>query len=152
MRERINAALKAAMKAQEPCRTSTLRLMAAALKDREIAARDEEGIDPPDDEAAALSILSKMIRQREESVRTYEEAGRLELADREREEIAVIREFMPKPMTQEEIDGAIAAAIADTGAEGLKDMGRVMAALKAEHPGRMDFGKVGRQVKGALAG
>jgi uncharacterized protein YqeY len=150
MRERINAALKAAMKAQEPCRTSTLRLMAAALKDREIAARDEEGIDPPDDEAVAIAVLAKMIKQREDSIRTYEEAGRLELADREREEIAVIREFMPKPMTQDEVDAAVAAAIADTEADGLKDMSRVMAALKARHPGRMDFGKVGKQVKNAL--
>ncbi len=150
MRERINAALKAAMKAQEPCRTSTLRLMAAALKDREIAARDEEGIDPPDDEAVAIAVLAKMIRQREDSIRTYEEAGRLELADRERDEIAVIREFLPKPMSQDEVDAAVAAAIADTEAEGLKDMSRVMAALKARHPGRMDFGKVGKQVKNAL--
>ena len=150
MRERINTALKAAMKAQEACRTSTLRLMAAALKDREIAARDEEGIEPPDDEAVAIAVLAKMIKQREESIRTYEEAGRLELADREREEIAVIREFLPKPMTQDEVDAAVADAIAETEAQGLKDMSRVMASLKTRHPGRMDFAKVGRQVKATL--
>jgi uncharacterized protein YqeY len=150
MRERINAALKSAMKAQEPCRTSTLRLMAAALKDREIAARDEEGIDLPDDEAEAIAVLSRMVKQREDSIRSYEEAGRLELAAREREEIAVIREFLPRPMSQDEVDEAVAEAIAETEAESLKDMSRVMARLKALHPGRMDFGKVGRQVKAAL--
>jgi uncharacterized protein YqeY len=150
MRDRINAALKSAMKAQDACRTSTLRLVMAAIKDREIAARDEEGPDPLDDDAAVLAVLSKMARQREESIRSYEEAGRLELAEREREELGVIREFLPKPMTQDEIDAAVAAAIAETDAHGLRDMGKVMGALKARHQGRMDFGLVGKQVKAAL--
>jgi uncharacterized protein YqeY len=150
MRERINAALKASMKTDDDCRTSTLRLIAAALKDREIAARDEDGPEQPDDETAALDVLAKMIRQREASIQAYEEAGRLELADRERDEIATIREFMPKPMSQPEVDAAVSEAIAETEATGLKDMGRVISALKARHPGRMDFARVGKQVKAAL--
>ena len=150
MRERIAAALKDAMKAQETMRVSTLRLVLAALKDREIAERDDEASERAEDEAEALGILSKMVRQREDSAQAYEEAGRLELAERERAEIEVIREFLPKPMSQEEIDGAVRDAIAETGADGLKDMGRVMGALKARHPGRMDFARVGKQVKAAL--
>ena len=150
MRDRIKAALKDAMKAQDSCRTSTLRLVLAALKDRDIAARDEEGPDDADDTATVVAVLAKMARQREESIRSYEEAGRLELAERERDELAVIREFLPKPMTQDEIDAAVETAIADTRAEGLRDMGKVMGALTARHPGRMDFGRVGKQVKAAL--
>jgi uncharacterized protein YqeY len=150
MRERIAEALKGAMKSQDATRVATLRLILAALKDREIAAREEEESGPPDDEATAFAILTKMVKQREESARTYEEAGRLELAERERAETEVIREFLPTPMTEPEIETAIAAAIADTEAEGLKDMGRVMGALKAAHPGRMDFSRVGKQVKAAL--
>ena len=150
MRERIAAALKDAMKAQETMRVSTLRLVLAALKDREIAERDDEAGGRAEDESEALGILSKMVRQREDSAQAYEEAGRLELAERERAEIEVIREFLPKPMSQEEIDGAVRDAIAETGADGLKDMGRVMGALKARHPGRMDFARVGKQVKAAL--
>jgi uncharacterized protein YqeY len=149
MRERISAALKDAMKAKDSTRIATLRLVVATLKDRDIAARqNDEG--PIDDEAEVLSILAKMVRQREESIKAYEEAGRLELAAREQAEIDVIREFMPRPMDQSEIDAAVAEAIAETEASSIKDMGRVIGALKARHPGRMDFGKVGAQVKAAL--
>lgn len=150
MRERISAALKDAMKAKDATRIATLRLVVATLKDRDIAARqNDEG--PIDDEAEVLAILSKMVRQREESIKAYEEAGRLELAAREQAEIDVIREFMPRPMDQAEIDAAVAEAIAETEASSIKDMGRVIGALKARHPGRIDFGKVGAQVKAALA-
>ena len=149
MRDRIDAALKLAMKSQDATRVATLRLILAALKDREIAARDDEGA-PPDDEAAGLAILAKMVRQREESALAYEEAGRLELAERERAEIEVIREFLPRPMSESEVDAAVASAIADTEARGVQDIGRVMGTLKARHPGRMDFSKVSRQVKAAL--
>ena len=149
MRERISAALKDAMKAKDQTRIATLRLVMATLKDRDIAARqNDEG--PVEDESEILAILAKMIRQREESIRAYEEAGRLELAAREQTEIEVIREFMPRPMDQAEIDAAVAEAIAETEASSIKDMGRVIGALKARHPGRMDFGKVGAQVKAAL--
>jgi len=149
MRDRISAALKDAMKAKDQTRIATLRLVMATLKDRDIAARqNDEG--PVEDEAEILGILAKMIRQREESIRAYEEAGRLELAAREQTEIEVIREFMPRPMDQAEIDAAVADAIAETEASSIKDMGRVIGALKARHPGRMDFGKVGAQVKAAL--
>jgi uncharacterized protein YqeY len=149
MRERISAALKDAMKAKDQTRISTLRLVMATLKDRDIAARQNDEA-PVEDESEILSILAKMIRQREESIRAYEEAGRLELAAREQAEIEVIREFMPRPMDQAEIDAAVAEAIAETEASSIKDMGRVIGALKARHPGRMDFGKVGAQVKAAL--
>ena len=149
MRDRIDAALKLAMKSQDATRVATLRLILAALKDREIAARDEEGA-LEDDEATGLAILTKMVRQREDSARAYEEAGRLELAERERAEIEVIREFLPRPMTEDEVDAAVASAIADTDARGVQDIGRVMGTLKARHRGRMDFSKVSRQVKAAL--
>jgi uncharacterized protein YqeY len=147
MRDRINAALKESVLAKDKLRTSTLRLMLAAIKDRDIALRTEEGSDGID-EAGILALLAKMVKQREESAATYETAGRMELAEAERAEIAVIKEFMPKPMTQEEIDAAVAAAVAQTGASSIRDMGKVMNALKA---GRMDFGAVGVQVKAALA-
>lgn len=149
MRARIEAALKEAMKARDATRTSTLRLVIAALKDRDIAARDEEGPNEAS-EADILAILGRMVRQREESAKAYEEGGRLELADRERAEIGVIREFMPRPMDQAEVNAAVADAIADTEAQSIKDMGRVISALKERYPGRMDFARVGAQVKQAL--
>jgi uncharacterized protein YqeY len=149
MRARIEAALKEAMKARDATRTSTLRLVIAALKDRDIAARNEEGSNEAS-EADILAILGRMVRQREESAHAYEEGGRLELAERERAEIGVIREFMPRPMDQAEVDVAVADAIADTEAQSIKDMGRVIGALKERYPGRMDFARVGAQVRQAL--
>lgn len=149
MRERIAAALKAAADAGDETRTATLRLILAALKDRSLGAAAEEG-EAPDDEAAAIDILSKMIRQREESARDYEEAGRLELAERERVEMEVAREFLPPPMTEQEIDHAVADAISETEARSIRDMGRVMSALKARHAGRMDFCAVGPRVRDRL--
>lgn len=150
MRERIAAALKDAMKSRDETRVSTLRLIMATLKDRDIAARTDDDAAPVEDDALVLAILSKMVKQREESIKAYEEGGRLELAARERAEIDVIRSFMPRPMTQAEVDAAVQAAIADTEAASIRDMGRVIGALKARHPGRMDFGKVGAQVKARL--
>lgn len=149
MRDRINSALKTAMKDKDQLRTSTLRLINAAIKEREIALRaddDAEPLDGPD----VLEILSKMVKQREESARAYEEGGREDLAKRERAEIKVIREFMPKPLTEEEAAEAIEAAIRETGAASLKDMGKVMGALKAKYQGRMDFAKAGAAVKAKL--
>lgn len=149
MRDRVTTAMKDAMRSKNQVRLCTLRLMLAAIKDREIADRSQ---DTPSEitEAEILALFGKMVRQREESSATYEEAGRMELAERERAEIAVIKEFLPKPLTSLEINAAIAAAIADTGASSIRDMGKVMGHLKSRHAGRMDFGAAGAQVKTAL--
>ena len=150
MRERINAALKQAMKDKAADRLSTLRLINAAIKDRDIAARvdaDSTGVG----EAEILAILGRMSKQRMESVRAYEEGGRLDLAERERAEIAVIEEFLPRQLNAAEIEAAVAEAIADTGAGSIRDMGRVMGALKAKYTGQMDFGVVGPMIKTRLS-
>ena len=149
-RERIMSAMKMAMKDKDTLRVSTLRLVNAAIKEREIALRgDEDAGDIDSDEI--LQILSKMVKQRDDSVKAYEEAGREDLASRERAEIKVIREFLPKPLTEEEMAKAVEDAIRDTGASSIKDMGKVMGALKAQYTGRMDFGAAGASVKAALA-
>ena len=151
MKHRIAEALKAAMKDRAAERLSTLRLINAAIKDREIALRGEGGEGPEGlGDADVLSILGKMVRQRQESARAYEEGGRLELAEKERAEIAVIEEFLPRPLTEEEVDAAIASAIAETGATSIRDMGRVMGVLKAAHTGKMDFAAVGARLKARL--
>lgn len=151
LRDRINDALKQAMRDRERERLSTLRLINAAIKDRDIAARgsgddDEAGVG----DATVTEILSRMIKQRHDSVRAYEEGGRLELAEREREEIATIEDFLPRRMDETEAEAAIDAAIARTQATSIRDMGRVMAELKAKHPGRLDFTEVGPRVKARL--
>jgi uncharacterized protein YqeY len=155
LRDGLATALKEAMKARDADRLSTLRLINAAIKDRDIASRGMG-----EDEAAGkgivgdeeiLSILAKMIRQRQESARAYEEGGRLELAEKERAEIAVIEEFLPRQLDPSEVAAALDAAIADTGATSLRDMGRVMAHLKARHGGRMDFAAAGASLKARLA-
>ena len=149
MRERINAALKEAMKAKDAGRLSTLRLISAAIKDREIAARgDGEESVIGDDEV--LAILGKMVKQRQESARQYEEGGRLELAEKERGEISVIEDFLPRQLDDAEVDAAITAAMAEVGAESIRDMGKVMGALKAKYTGQMDFGAVGPMVNAKL--
>ncbi len=150
MKARVNAALKDAMRARDGIRLSTLRLINAAIKDRDIAARGE-GEQGGIGDAEVLQILSKMVKQRQESVRAYEEGGRLELAEQERAEIAVIEEFLPRQLGPQEVDAAIGQAIRETGAAGLRDMGKVMAALKARYTGQIDFGRVGPQVKARLA-
>ena len=144
LREQISAALKEAMKAKEMKRVSAVRLIMAAVQERDIAAR----ADATDEEI--LGVLSKMIKQREESAATYEGAGRAELAATERDEIAVIRGFMPKQLSPEEMKAAVAQAVAETGASGMKDMGKVMGALKAKYAGSMDFAKAGAAVKELL--
>lgn len=150
LRVRFNESLKEAMKARNQKRVSTLRLMLAALKERDIASRTEEsraGIG--DDEI--LSLLAKMIRQREESAAMYESGGRPELAASEREEIAIIREFLPRQMSEEETRAAVLAVTDELGARSMKDMGRIMAALKERYAGQMDFGNAGAAVKGLLS-
>ena len=150
LRNRISAALKQAMKDKDADRLSTLRLINAAIKDKDIAAR-AEGQDDGVDEAAVLAILGKMSKQRLESARAYEEGGRLDLAERERAEVGVIEEFLPQKLNEAETAAAIDAAIAETGAEGIRDMGKVMAVLKAKHTGQLDFAKVGPTVKDRLS-
>jgi uncharacterized protein YqeY len=148
LRDRLNVALKAAMRDKDAARIGTLRLINAAIKDQDIALRPENRGASADEITA---ILSKMVKQRHESARAYEEAGRLELAQQELGEIRIIEEFLPRQLDDEEIDAAIGAAIAETGAGSLRDMGRVMGALKARHAGQMDFGRVGPMVKARLA-
>ena len=148
MRETITAALKAATKAQDKRRVSTLRLVSAAIKDRDIAARTAGKGEATD--AELLELLAKMIKQREELEKIYADAGRAELAKQEGEEIVIIREFLPKQLSGQETDKAIAEAIAKTGAAGVKDMGKVMAELKAHYAGQMDFGKASAAVKAKL--
>jgi uncharacterized protein len=150
LREQLGAALKEAMKARDQKRTGTLRLVLAALKERDIAGRTAESrADISDDEI--LSLLAKLIKQREDSIELYEKGGRPELAAAEREEIAIIREYLPKQMDADEAKAAIAAVIAELGAASMKDMGKVMAALKERFAGKMDFSKVGAVVKELLS-
>ena len=151
LRARISTAMKAAMKERDTKALGTLRLMNAAIKDRAIALRgDGEDREPTDAEVTA--VLSEMVKQRRESARLYEEGGRLELAAEEETEIGVIERFLPRPLSDDETAEAVNSAISDTGASSLRDMGRVMAVLKAQHAGRIDFGAVGPLVKARLAG
>jgi uncharacterized protein YqeY len=148
MRETITAALHAALKARDARRVSTLRLMSAAIKDRDIAARSA-GNDRASD-AEMLELLAKMIKQREESQKIYADAGRAELAQQEGDEVTIIREFLPKQLSDADMAKAIDDAIAEAGAETIRDMGKVMAALKAAYAGQMNFGKASGLVKAKL--
>ena len=148
MRDTITAALQAATKARDARRVSTLRLMAAAIKDRDIAARTAGKEQATD--AELLELLSKMIKQGEESQKIYAEAGRTELAEQEGEEVVIIREFLPKQLSDADTAKAIDEAIAEVGASSIRDMGKVMGALKARYAGQMDFGKASGAVKAKL--
>lgn len=149
LRDDLQAAMKAAMKAKETRKLTTVRLILAAVKDRDITMRTAD--DAPDDDAMILDILAKMVKQRRDSIVAYEEGGRCELAEQERDEIAIIESFMPRQLNEEELKAAVDAALADTGAQGLKDMGKVMGALKAKYAGQMDFGKAGAAVRAQLS-
>jgi len=149
MRKRVNEALKQAMRDKAALRLSTLRLISAAIKDKEIASRGE-GKEAVVSDGEVLAILGKMTKQRQESERIYEEGGRLDLSERELEEITVIAEFLPQQLDDDEVAAAINKAVQDSGAESIRDMGKVMAALKGKYTGQMDFGKVGPQVKNRL--
>lgn len=150
LRASIMAATKQAMKDKAANRLSTLRLISAAIKDRDIAAR-AEGNDESVGDDELLAILGKMTRQRSESAKTYEEAGRIDLAERELEEITVIEEFLPRQLDDDEVDAAIDAAITTVGAASIRDMGKVMGELKGKYTGQMDFGSVGAKVKVKLS-
>ena len=148
MREAINDALKTAMKAQDRTRTATLRLISSAIKDRDIEARGH-GRDGATDEEI-LGVLAKMIRQREEASAIYEGAGRRDLASRERAEIGIIRSFLPRQMGEDEVTAACREVVDEVGAQGPRDMGRCMGALKARYAGRMDFARASAVVKDML--
>ena len=148
LRDRLQDEIKTAMKARAAERLSGLRLIMGSIKDREIALRGEGGSEMT--EADLLPILGKMVKQRHESVRMYLEGGRQDLADKERNEIKVIEEFLPMQLDAAEVEAAIASAIAEVGAASVKDMGRVMAVLKGKHAGQMDFGAVGALIKARL--
>ncbi len=150
LRTRLSDALKIAMKGKDAPTVSTLRLILAAIKDRDIAARGKGNKDGVTDDEV-LSLLQSMIKQRHESISLYEKGGRMELAQREAEEIAVIEEFLPEQMDDDEMAAVITAVIGDVGATSLKDMGKAMAALKENHPGTMDFSKASAMVKERLS-
>ncbi|HEU4548593.1 MAG TPA: GatB/YqeY domain-containing protein [Rhizomicrobium sp.] len=149
LRQQLNDAMKEAMKAKDAKRLATVRLVLAALKDRDIAARSETSRELLGDDEI-LGLMAKMIKQREESAAAYDAGKRPELAAGEREEIAIIRSFMPKQMDEAETDAAIKAVIAEVGASSIKDMGKVMATLKERYAGRMDFSKASAAAKAAL--
>jgi uncharacterized protein YqeY len=150
LREIFNGAMKDALKFGDKTRLSTVRLINAAVKDRDIEARGAGKVKATEDEI--VSLLQKMIKQRHESAALYEKGGRPELAAQEMAEIGVISSFLPQQLDESEVAAAIREAIAATGAASLKDMGKVMAALRERHAGRMDFSKVGPAVKAALSG
>ena len=149
MRDEINTHVKQAMRDKDKDRLTTLRLINAAIKDRDIAARSDGNFDGVTDDDI-LQVLTKMVKQRNESAKIYEEGGRLELAEKERSEIEVIEQFLPKQMNEEELRATVQKAIGDTGAESIRDMGRVMGTLKGAYAGQMDFGKAGGVVKELL--
>ena len=149
MREQFSEGLKTALKARDQRRTATLRAITAAIQDKDIAIRQENRGPATNEEI--LAIVQKMVKQREESFAIYAQAGRADLATVEKEEIDILNEFLPKALSDEEVEAAINAAIAATGAEGPKDMGKVIAQLKADYPGRIDFGKASGQVRAALS-
>lgn len=148
IRDRLSVSLIEALKSKNPLRLGTLRLINAALKDQDIALRVEnrEVGDPE-----VLIILSKMVKQRQESIKAYEEGGRLELAEKERLEILIIEEFLPIQLTEDQTENAVLEAIKETGAESIRDMGKVMARLKSKHTGQINFSTVGPMVKGRLS-
>ena len=148
LRESFTELMKAAMKAGDKRRTGTLRMITAALKDRDIEARGQ-GKEPLSDDDI-LGLLQKMVKQRQESLTIYEQAGRTELATQEREEIEIIMGFMPKQMDDAEVTAAIKTIIAETGASSVKDMGKVMTVMKERYAGQMDFAKASGAVKGVL--
>jgi len=150
LRDELNQSMKAAMRAKETRKLSTVRLILAAIKEKDIELRTTDGGDR-DDDAMITDILSKMVKQRRDSIKAYEEAGRCELAEREREEIDIIEEFLPKQLSDDEIKAVCEGVVAELGAEGLKDIGRCMGALKGKYAGQMDFAKASVTIKGLLS-
>ncbi|MDB9817625.1 GatB/YqeY domain-containing protein [Amylibacter sp.] len=149
MRDRINSAMKQAMRDKEVLRLSTLRLVMAAIKDRDIAAR-VDGVDNSVSDDEIMAILGKMIKQRKDSATAYGNAGRTELAAQELSEIEIITGFLPKQLNDDEIEDVVKKVINDSGASGIRDMGKVMGLLKKNYTGQMDFGKAGGLVKSLI--
>lgn len=149
LRDQIMQAMKDAMKAGDKARLSTVRLMQSAIKDKDIASRTDGRNDGVSD-AEILEVFTKMVKQRRESAELYEKGGRADLVAQERGEIAVIEEFMPQQLGDAETKAAVEAVVKELGATSIKDMGKVMAALKTQYAGQMDFGKAGGVVKGLL--
>ena len=147
MREQFTTHLKVAMKAGDRRRVDTLRMINAGLKDKDIEARGTGKTVSDDD---ILALLQKMVKTRQESLAIYSQAGRTDLADQESEEIAIISEFLPKPLSEDDVKAAVAAAIAETGATGIKDMGKVIGLIKTRFPGQIDAAKVSGLVKAML--
>jgi uncharacterized protein YqeY len=150
IRDDIKAALVSAMKSGDKARTATIRLVQSSLKNRDIELRGAAA-PPPDDDLLVTEVLQKMIKQRRESIALYEQGGRQELADAESAEVAVIEGFLPRQMSEDEVRAAIDAIVTETGAASLKDMGRVMAALKERHAGQLDMSKASGLVKARLS-
>ena len=151
MRERLTEAMKAAMKAGEKRRLATVRMIQAALKDKDIEARGK-GVTTGIEEGEILAMLQGMVKQRQESIAMYEQGGRLELAQAEKDEVAVITSYLPQQMDEAETRAAIQAAIAETGAASMKDMGKVIGQLRSRYAGQMDFARASGLVKARLAG
>ncbi|MGA1831825.1 GatB/YqeY domain-containing protein [Rhizobium wenxiniae] len=149
MREKLTETMKEAMKAKDSRRLSTVRLIQSAVKDRDIANRGVGKDAATDDEI--LQILQKMVKQREESAKIYEDAGRAELATQEREEVDVLKTFMPEQLSDDKVDEIVAAVVAEIGAAGMKDMGKVMAILRERYAGQMDFAKASGVIKAKLS-
>lgn len=150
LREELTEAMKVAMRNKDKRRLTTIRLVLAAIKDRDISMRSEAGSNGVED-SHIIEILSKMVKQRRESITAYEEAGRLELAEQEKDEMKIISEYLPKQMSEDEIMAAVDAAISETEATGLKDIGKIMALLKAAHAGEMDFAKASAATRNKLS-
>jgi len=150
LRDQLTAAMKQAMKDKNKRRLTTIRLILAAIKDRDIAARTDKNASQ-DEDAVVLEILAKMIKQRKESFVVYEEAGRLELAQQEQEEMEIIAEFQPRQMSDDEIEAVVKDAIAETGASGLKDIGKIMGLLKGKYAGQMDFSRASALARSQLS-
>ncbi|MEQ8601711.1 MAG: GatB/YqeY domain-containing protein [Marivibrio sp.] len=151
MRDKLNEALKEAMRSKDQRAISTLRLILAALKDRDIASRGKSADGRITDDEI-LQMLQSMVKQREDSIAMYEQGGRLELAEQEQAEIDVIRRFLPTQMSEDEMQSAVDETVAELGADSLKEMGKVMAALRSRYAGRMDFSKASGLVKKKLGG
>jgi uncharacterized protein YqeY len=149
MREKVNTALREAVKGGEAKRASVLRLVLTALRDRQRGDMADDP-DPASEDAVLREIMATMVRQRRAQIRAYEEAGRLELAAHEEAEIAVLQEFLPRPMAAEDVEQAIARAIADSGATSIRDLGRVVGLLRSRHAGVMDFAQIGPRVAARL--
>tara|TARA_B100000900_G_C20318645_1_gene609198 strand:- start:200 stop:652 length:453 start_codon:yes stop_codon:yes gene_type:complete len=150
MRQRLVSETKSAMLSKNKERLSTLRLINAAIKDRDIAVRSEENYEGVDDNEI-IKILAKMIKQRIDSIKQYEEAGRIELAESERNEMKVIQEFLPKQMSEDEIKNAVIKVINDTNSSSIRDIGKVMSELKKKYAGKADFSKISEIVKNSLS-